>query len=145
MLMAAHLAGLGQASGTGVGAVHAIGHAIGTRGQLPHGTALACVLPEVLATYLRVRTRELALVGVALGVASDADPTGTAAEAAIEGIDTFLRRLGQRKTLTELGIAVDKESQIAADAIDDAAIANSPRLPSVEDVAGILAAVRGGP
>jgi alcohol dehydrogenase len=145
MLMAAHLAGLGQASGTGVGAVHAIGHAIGTRGQLPHGTALACVLPEVLATYLPVRTRELALVGVALGVAPDADPTGTAAEAAIEGIDTFLRRLGQRKTLTELGIAVDKESQIAADAIDDAAIANSPRLPSVEDVAGILAAVRGGP
>jgi alcohol dehydrogenase class IV len=145
MLMAAHLAGLGQASGTGVGAVHAIGHAIGTRGQLPHGTALACVLPEVLATYLPVRTRELALVGVALGVASDADPTGTAAEAAIEGIDTFLRRLGQRKTLTELGIAVDKESQIAADAIDDAAIANSPRLPSVEDVAGILAAVRGAP
>ena len=33
LLVAAHLAGLGQASGTGVGAVHAIGHALGTRGK----------------------------------------------------------------------------------------------------------------
>ena len=41
LLMASHLAGVGQASGTGVGLVHALGHALGTRGRLPHGTALA--------------------------------------------------------------------------------------------------------
>ena len=52
LLLASHLAGLGQASGTGVGLVHALGHALGTRGRLPHGTALAAVLPEVLAFYL---------------------------------------------------------------------------------------------
>jgi alcohol dehydrogenase len=51
MLMASHLAGMGQASGTGVGLVHALGHALGTRGRLPHGTALAVVLPEVLQSY----------------------------------------------------------------------------------------------
>ena len=33
MLMASHLAGVGQASGTGVGLVHALGHSIGTRGK----------------------------------------------------------------------------------------------------------------
>ncbi|MEO5966362.1 MAG: iron-containing alcohol dehydrogenase, partial [Candidatus Limnocylindrales bacterium] len=32
LLLASHLAGMGQASGTGVGLVHAIGHALGTRG-----------------------------------------------------------------------------------------------------------------
>src|SRR5262249_3219177 len=31
MLLASHYAGVGQQSGTGVGAVHAIGHSIGTR------------------------------------------------------------------------------------------------------------------
>jgi hypothetical protein len=62
MLMASHLAGVGQASGTGVGLVHALGHALGTRGRLAHGTALAVVLPEVLAFYAEdrgLRDREL--------------------------------------------------------------------------------------
>jgi alcohol dehydrogenase len=143
LLMAAHLAGLGQASGTGVGAVHAIGHAIGTRGKLPHGTALATVLPEVVATYVDVRQRELALIGIALSVASPMDPPAEAARAAIAGLDAFLRGIGQRRTLRELGIDPGLEASIVADAVDDAAIANSPRLPSAVEVAGILAAVRG--
>jgi alcohol dehydrogenase len=143
LLMAAHLAGLGQASGTGVGAVHAIGHALGTRGRLPHGTALATVLPEVLATYFDVRERELTLIAIALAVASPLDPPADAARAAIDGLDAFLRRVGQRRTLRELGIASEIEPSIATDALDDAAIANSPRLPSAEEVGAILAAVRG--
>ena len=143
LLVAAHLAGLGQASGTGVGAVHAIGHALGTRGRLAHGTALATVLPEVLATYIDWRERELGLIGVALAVAGPADPPAEAARAAIAGLDAFLKRIGQRRTLRELGIAPDLEASIVADAIEDAAIANSPRIPSRSEVAGILAAVRG--
>jgi alcohol dehydrogenase len=143
LLVAAHLAGLGQASGTGVGAVHAIGHALGTRGRLPHGTALATVLPEVLATYLEVRERELALIAIALAVASPLDPPADAARAAITGLDAFLHRVGQRKTLRELGIAQEVEPSIVTDAIEDAAIANSPRLPSAAEVERILAAVRG--
>jgi len=143
LLVAAHLAGLGQASGTGVGAVHAIGHALGTRGRLPHGTALATVLPEVLATYLEVRERELALVAIAISAASPLDPPAEAARAVISGFDAFLRKVGQRRTLRELGIGPDVEPSIVTDALEDAAIANSPRLPSAEEVEGILAAVRG--
>jgi alcohol dehydrogenase len=143
LLVAAHLAGLGQASGTGVGVVHAIGHALGTRGRLAHGTALATVLPEVLATYLDVRERELVLIAIALAVASPLDPPADAARAAISGLDAFLRRVGQRRTLRELGIGPELEPSIVTDAIEDAAIANSPRLPSAAEVEGILAAVRG--
>jgi alcohol dehydrogenase len=143
MLMASHLAGLGQASGTGVGAVHAIGHAIGTRGRLAHGTALATVLPEVLASYIGVRERELALVAVALGVAGPADPPAAAARAAIDGLDALLRRVGQRRTLRELGLGPDLEPIVVADAVDDAAIANSPRIPSGDEIGAILAAVSG--
>lgn len=143
LLMAAHLAGLGQASGTGVGAVHAIGHAIGTRGRLPHGTSLATVIPEVLSTYLDVREGELALVAVALSVAGPADPPAEASRAGIAGLDSFLREVGQRRSLRELGIDAATEALIVTDSLEDAAIANSPRLPSAAEVASILGAVRG--
>jgi len=143
MLLAAHYAGVGQQSGTGVGAVHAIGHAIGTRGRLPHGTSLATVMPEVFETYLGTRDRELALVGIALGAASPRDEEAAAARAGIDAVRALLERVGQRRTLVELGIARELEAVIVRDAVDDAAIDNSPRLPSAAEVGSILASVRG--
>ena len=141
MLLAAHYAGVGQQSGTGVGAVHAIGHAIGARGRLPHGTALATVMPEVFATYLGVRDRELALVAVTLGLADPRDDAPAAARVAIDGIDALLRRVGQRRTLAGQGLGLDTHDTIAQDAVEDVAINNSPRLPSKPEILEILAAV----
>jgi len=144
MLMASHLAGVGQASGTGVGLVHALGHSIGTRGKVAHGTALAAVLPEVLRFYLGTRDRELALVGIALGVASAAETDSTAAGAAIGAIDKLLRDLDQRPTLRRLGLADDDTiARLTTDTIVDAAIRNSPRLPTASEARAILEAVTG--
>jgi alcohol dehydrogenase len=144
MLMASHLAGVGQASGTGVGLVHALGHSIGTRGKVAHGTALAAVLPEVLRFYLGTRDRELALVGIALGVASAAETESTAAGAAIGAIDQLLRDIDQRPTLRRLGLANDEAiAQLTTDTLDDAAIRNSPRLPTAPEARAILDAVTG--
>lgn len=146
LLLASHLAGIGQASGTGVGLVHAIGHALGTRGRLPHGTALAAVLPEVLSFYADqpgLRDRELALVAVALGAASPADAWPDAARAGIAALDAFLRRVGQRPTLAALGVGADLVPVIAQDAVDDPAIANSPRLADLAQVEAILRSVAG--
>jgi len=141
MLLAAHYAGVGQQTGTGVGAVHAIGHAIGTRGRLAHGTALATVMPEVFETYLGVRDRELALVAVALGAADPRDEPGGAARAGIEAVEQLLARVGQRRTLSAQGLGPETHATIAQDAVDDAAINNSPRLPSRDDVLAVLASV----
>lgn len=144
MLMASHLAGVGQASGTGVGLVHALGHAIGTRGRLAHGTALAVVIPEVLAFYRGVRDRELAQVGIALGVASTAEMEGQAAAVAVGAIEKLLRDVGQRPTLRDLGLGDEAAIDlIAQDAIDDAAIRNSPRLPTFDEAGAILRSVAG--
>ena len=139
LLVASHLAGVGQASGTGVGLVHALGHAIGTRGKLAHGTALAVVLPEVLSFYLGVRDRELSLVGEAFGVASRAEADATGAVAAIGAIRAFCGRIGQRPTLRSLGFDDPLLDLVAQDAVDDAAIRNSPRLPSYHEARAILA------
>jgi alcohol dehydrogenase len=142
MLLAAHYAGVGQQSGTGVGAVHAIGHAIGTRGRLAHGTALATVMPEVFETYLGVRDHELALVAVALDAADPRDPQAEAARAGIGAVRSLLERLGQRRTLSAQGLGPQSHDTIARDAIDDAAIDNSPRRPSKDVILGILSLVR---
>jgi alcohol dehydrogenase class IV len=139
LLVASHLAGVGQASGTGVGLVHALGHAIGTRGKVAHGTALAAVLPEVLSFYLGLRDRELSLVGEALGVASRAESHATGAVAAIGAIRAFCGRVGQRPSLRSLGLDDAMLDAAAQDAIDDAAIRNSPRLPTYEEARAILA------
>ena len=141
MLMASHLAGVGQASGTGVGLVHALGHALGTRGKLAHGTALAVVLPEVLDFYRGVRDRELALVGVALKVASPTEDDATAAGVAIAAIRRLCTELGQRPRLRSLGFDDAGLDLVAQDAIDDAAIRNSPRLPTLSEARSILASV----
>jgi alcohol dehydrogenase len=146
MLVASHLAGVGQASGTGVGLVHALGHALGTRGRMAHGTALAVVLPEVLAFYLEapdLRERELALVGVALRAASATEPAASAAGAAIGELRRFLAEIGQRHRLGSLGFDDATLDVVAQDAIDDAAIRNSPRMPSVDEARSILASVAG--
>jgi alcohol dehydrogenase len=146
LLMASHLAGLGQASGTGVGLVHAIGHAIGTRGRLPHGLALAVVLPEVLRFYAAepgLRDRELRLVGIALNAASPTEYDATGAVAAIGTMRMFLGRLGLRPHLASLGFDNAMLDAIAADAMADPAIRNSPRMPTVEQVRSILAEMAG--
>ena len=144
MLVASHLAGVGQASGTGVGLVHALGHSIGSRGRVAHGTALAAVLPEVLRFYSGTRDRELALVGIALGVASGAESESTASGVAIGAIDKLVRDVDQHRTLRDLGLADDAAiDQLVADSLDDAAIRNSPRLPNAPETRAILQAVTG--
>jgi alcohol dehydrogenase len=145
LLIGAHIAGIGQASGTGVGLVHAIGHSLGTRGRLPHGTALAAVLPEVLAFNAPVRTRELALVGRSIGVAGVGDSDVRAADATIRAIEQLALSLGQRQTLRELGIDAALFPVIAGDTLDDVVIANAPRQPSESEVLQILASVAGAP
>jgi alcohol dehydrogenase len=146
MLIAAHLAGVGQASGTGVGLAHALGHALGTRGRLPHGTALAVILPEVLAFYLAepgLRDRELAQVGVALRAATATEEPATAAGAAIGELRRLLTSVDQRPTLRSLGFDEAMLDVVAQDAIDDAAIRNSPRLPALGEARSILGSVLG--
>lgn len=143
MLVASHLAGVGQASGTGVGLVHALGHAIGTRGRLAHGTALAVVMPEVLAFYLGVRAPELARVAVALGVAGPTDDEPRAARGAVEAVSGLIEAVGQRRTLRDVGLGPEQVRVLVDDALDDPAIRNSPRLPTAAEATGLLERVAG--
>jgi alcohol dehydrogenase class IV len=95
-------------------------------------------MPEVFETYVGVRDRELALVAVALGAADPGDPADQAARAGIDAVRRLLQRVGQRRTLGAHGLGSETHDTIAQDAIDDAAIKNSPRTPSKGDILAVL-------
>jgi alcohol dehydrogenase len=139
MLLAAHMAGLAMAT-TGLGACHAIGHSLGGRFNLAHGTALTLVLPQVLSFCQPVSGARLADLAVALGagkIAADADGN---ASAAISAVASLAESVGMKHRLADFGISSDDFPQIAADALDDEVLANAPLRPTAEDIVAMLAA-----
>ena len=99
-----------------------------------HGTALAAVLPEVLRFYLGTRDRELALVGIALGVASA--PNGVDRRGRGDRRD---RQAAPRRRSApdpaRLASPTRRHRPLFSDTLDDAAIRNSPRLPTAPEAA----------
>jgi alcohol dehydrogenase len=140
MLLAAHMAGVAMAS-TGLGACHAVGHALGGRFNLPHGVALTLVLPEVLAFSRPVSTGRLAELAFALGAGDTAADADGNASAAISAVASLAESVGMTKTLADFGITTADFGQIARDALDDEVLANAPLQPTAADIAAMLAAV----
>jgi hypothetical protein len=92
MLLAAHYAGVGQQTGTGVGAVHAIG----PRDRHPRAdrprTALATVMPEVFETYLGVRDGSWRSSRLRSAQPTHARRPAEAARAGIDAVRSLLER-----------------------------------------------------
>jgi alcohol dehydrogenase len=139
LLLASHLAGVAFAS-TGLGICHAIGHSLGGRFDIAHGVALTLVLPQVLRFNAPVGGEWLADAAFALG----AGDTGKSADwntgAAIDAVAALAERIGMPSRLAGFGITEADFPQIAADALDDEVLANTPRMPTAADITSILAA-----
>ncbi len=139
LLLAAHMAGLAMAT-TGLGACHAIGHALGGRFDVPHGVALTMVLPQVLSFSVPVSARRLADLSFALGAGSTAAAAEENAAAAMNAVAELAKAVGMSHRLADFGIDGRAFGQIAADALDDEVLANAPVKPTAADVERMLAA-----
>jgi alcohol dehydrogenase class IV len=133
LLLAAHLAGLAFST-TGLGAAHAIGHALSARHGTPHGVALAAVLPLVAAHNLPHRPAETARLAQALG----APDAGAVPDAVAE----LQERVGVRPTLADLGATQDDLPALADTAAADEVIRNAPRTYSRSELAALLEAAQ---
>jgi alcohol dehydrogenase len=142
MLLAAHLAGAAMAS-TGLGACHAISHSLGSRFGIAHGAALSVVLPQVLRFNLTACQDRLADVAFALGAGDTAAGQAGNADAAIGAVTALRDRVGLAGTLTGFGVGAANYAQIAADALDDEVLDNTPRMPDAAEIAAILTAAQG--
>jgi alcohol dehydrogenase len=139
MLLAAHMAGIGMAT-TGLGLVHAIGHALGGRYDIPHGVTLAMVLPQVLRFLEPVRSQRLAMIAFALDVGDAGRDSAWNAAAAIERLITLRDEIGLAVRPVDFGITEQDFDAIAGDALDDEVLANAPRKPTASEIGAILAA-----
>jgi alcohol dehydrogenase class IV len=139
MLLAAHMAGVAMAN-TGLGICHAIGHSLGGRWNIAHGVTLTMILPDVLRFNLPVRTERTAAIAFALGVGDTDVDTARNAAAAIDAVAELREKAGLTKRIADFGITEADYPQIAADALDDEVLANTPRQPAATDIEAILAA-----
>lgn len=139
LLLAAHMAGVAMAN-TGLGLAHAIGHSLGGRWNIAHGVTLSLVLPDVLRFSLPVRSARLADIAFALGAGDTHASQEHNAVAAIDAIAALQERVGLTRRLTDFGITEADFATIAADALDDEVLANTPRQPTADEITSILAA-----
>lgn len=143
MALASTMAGIAF-SNSMVGAVHAIGHALGGVCHVPHAVAMTILLPHVMRYNLSHSAGDYAallpwLVGMD---AAKATPADKHAEAAIEAIVTLGRKLntacGLPLTLSEAGVSKDAFAKVAEFAVNDGALIVNPRAASEEQVMEIL-------
>jgi alcohol dehydrogenase len=142
LLLAAHLAGVAMAN-TGLGVCHAIGHSLGGRWDITHGVALSMLLPDVLRFNLPVRTQRMADIAFALGAGDPHRGEDGNAAAAIDAVAALRDRIGLTAAIGDFGITEADFAQIAADALDDEVLLNTPRPPTPADIGEILASRAG--
>ena len=127
-----------------VGIVHAMGHAAGGVADVPHGEAMAILLPHGMAYNLdavgdRYGELLLELAGAEVYAATPAAERGAAA---IERVRSFSRMLHERAglplTLTEAGVLPEHLSDIATAALNDGAMSMNPKQPTYEELVEIL-------
>ncbi len=141
MAVASTMAGIAF-SNSMVGAVHAIGHALGSVCHVPHAIAMGILLPHVMR-YNMERCDYGELLPELAGMEATADtPANLRGEAALRAVETLTQSLdalcGLPLSLRE--VKADKESfaQIARVAVNDGAILVNPRAADEEQVISIL-------
>lgn len=124
----------GMSMANGLGAVHALSHALGALHdlQLHHGTLNAVVLPAVLRFNRPAVGGRYPRVLAALGLPETADLA--------EEIAAFNARLGLPPGLAAMGVTEDLLPGLAPAAAGDATSRTNPRPATAEDYRGLLEA-----
>jgi 4-hydroxybutyrate dehydrogenase len=120
----------------GLGACHALAHALTPISKLHHGLANAIVLPAVLEFNRSACAARLAHVAVALGDNSQTREEMLASNA-IERIRGLLNRIGIPPRLRDAGVREADLPLIAKKAFQDASHQTNPRQCTEEDLLGI--------
>lgn len=138
MMLAAHMAGVAFASGTGLGLGHGIAHAVSAATGAVHGEVLAAVLPHLMRSNLALREDVYARLAVALGIGDVAPSTRENAESAIAAVADLGSRVGTPTTLSAQGLLASKLDAVAAAAQRDEVTLNAPRFPSEAEIRAVL-------
>jgi alcohol dehydrogenase len=135
----------GTAFGTaGTAAAHAIQYPVGALTHTPHGLGVASLLPYVMEFNKPACVAEFAQVADAFGVGAG-EPAETRAARAIDAVDDLFRSVGIPHTLADLGLAREKASWVAEQALTATRLVNNnPRPLNLEAMERIVHAALTG-
>jgi alcohol dehydrogenase class IV len=117
----------------GLGACHALAHALGPISGLHHGLANAVVLPAVVAFNRPAAGARLAEVALAMG-ADPAAGEGALADGAAARVRALAADVGIPARLRDVGVREEDLARIAAKAFEDASHRANPRPCSEADL-----------
>ncbi len=123
----------------GLGACHALAHALTPISGLHHGLANAVALPSVLEACRSAARARLARVAVAMGE-DPRQPDDALAAAAVERTRLLVRELGLPTRLRDAGVREEDLPRIAGKAFEDASHRTSPRPCTEEDLLALARA-----
>jgi alcohol dehydrogenase len=127
-----------------VGAVHGIGHACGGVAHIPHGVAMAILLPVVMEYNLSKLNHYYAelllpLAGDEVFAATDASDRARKSIETVRNLNATLNRLcGLPVSLKEAGVDENQLEEIAKTAIGDGSLIFNPEEVEFEDALRIL-------
>jgi alcohol dehydrogenase class IV len=140
MALGATLAGMAF-SNVGVAVVHALEYPVGGATHCSHGAGNGLLLPFVMRYNLPVRKKEFAVIARLLGEDIRGLDEHSAAERAVTAVEKLRKSIGIPARLRDLGVKSEQLRPFAEKAFGIRRILRvNPRLPTVEDLEGILQA-----
>lgn len=127
-----------------VGLIHAIGHSIGGISRVPHGDAMAILMPHCMRYNKDKLGEDYAklLLYIAGPEVYSNTPKEKRADKTIECVETLLNKMneltGLNKTLSDAGVKKEDFDKIAQASINDGAMIVNPKKADYEDVKNIL-------
>ena len=127
----------------GLGACHAIAHALGAVSNVHHGLANAICLAPVMEFNRSTITARLAKVAVAMGELSNSREDLLASQA-IERVRKMVKESGIPNNLREVGVKEEQLGAIADKAFEDASHGTNPRKCTRDDLFSLVKAAYAG-
>jgi alcohol dehydrogenase class IV len=106
---------------------------------VPHGVAIAGVLAEVMRFNLPMSAEKIALAACSLGVAEGSASSEANARAVLGAVESIVAEALGDDVLSGVVPSRGMLDTIVGDALADPVIDNTPRMPTAEQVEGILA------
>jgi len=111
-----------------VAIVHAMAHSIGAVAHVPHGIANGILLPECMKFNIEEAADAYAMVAEAFGVREKGMDDMEAANAAIDAMTAFSKKISHPQKLSEMGVKEEDIEKAAEMSLSDGAIVNNPRI-----------------
>jgi len=145
MHIAATMGGLAFTN-SDVGIVHALGHVIGGVFHVPHGRAMAIILPYSVEYNVKVAMQKYAEIAKAVGIEAETD--SKALEKFVEVLRKLQRELEEPASLREAGISLEefekKLDDLASKAIKSVVLRGNPRPLNLEEARKLFAYIYEG-